>query len=96
MLALSHRLLVHSVTDRTALSSYLPAIRKFVNWCDDRQLDATDTEGLDELGCAYLSWLCYDAEAHKQAGANFISGMAYLMPERRLPRSARSLAAWVE
>lgn len=51
------RLLVHSVADRTALSSYLPAVPRFVDFVSARNLPANNWDDIDAAVVRYLTHL---------------------------------------
>ena len=90
------RLLVHSVTDRTALQQYLPAVKSFLHFCVETQLSVAGWDEFDVALASYLSWQCYAQDAHPSHGSMVVNGICYLFPEatRVLPRSWRSLKAW--
>ena len=53
------RLLTHSVSDNTALCSYLPAVREFVAWAEVHQPHLVTWGDLDLATTIYLTASCY-------------------------------------
>ena len=92
----TNRLLAHAVTDRTALQSYLPAVRSFLQYADAQPRRPSSLEELDALLVSYLGFLCYVKDAHPVQGAYTVNGCTYLMPaiSRHLQLSWRALQAW--
>ena len=92
------RLLIHSVSDNTALCSYLPAVREFVAWAEVHQPHVVTWGDLDLALTIYLTASCYMRDRHPLHGSLVLNGLAYLMPElaRHLPRSWRAAKAWAE
>ena len=92
------RLLVHSVSDETALRSYLPAVRTFVQWADRFSPCIHSYSELDRVVTIYLTAACYHQDLHPLQGALLMNGLAYLMPElsRSLPRAWRASKAWTD
>lgn len=92
------RLLVHSVGETTALQSYLPAARKFVDWAK-RQTDGALVQTwveMDSLLVQHQGVQGYILDKHAQKGALVMNGMAYLFPEasRHLPRGWPAASAF--
>lgn len=92
------RLLVHSVNDDTALKSYLPAVRDFLDWAEAHSVRAHTWADLDRVVTIYLTASCYLRDKHPLQGALLLNGLGYLLPEatRNLPRSWRASKAWQE
>jgi hypothetical protein len=90
------RLLVHSITDDSALKLYLPAVQKFVTFTEEHGLPADAWHQIDLALTAYMTTLCYSRDQHFAAGSMTINGLCYLVPEltQMLPRAWRSLRAW--
>lgn len=91
-------LLAHSVSDNTALCSYLPAVREFVAWAEVHQPHLVTWGDLDLAITIYLTASCYMRGRHPLHGSLVLNGLAYLMPElaRNLPRSWWAAKAWAE
>ena len=99
LVAASERLLVHSVSDTTALSSYLPAARKFLEWAERQTRGAPPVEtweDMDSLLVQYQGVQCYILDKHPQQGGLVMNAIAYLFPEasRNLPRGWRAARAF--
>ena len=92
------RLLVHSISNDSALKSYLPAVRAFLKFAQEFAPQCRDCEELDYVLTAYLTTRCYADDAHPIQGSFTLNGINYLMPEvgRALPRAWRALKAWQE
>jgi integrase len=90
------RLLVHSITDDSALKLYLPAVRQFIAFVELHGIPADSWPHIDLALTAYMTTLCYSRDQHFAAGSMTINGLCYLVPEltTMLPRAWRSLRAW--
>ncbi len=89
------RLLIHSVSDDTALKSYIPAVRKFFTWAAQRELPCGTWSQLDTTLLKYLGWLAYcDGEVgrHPAQGSLVVNGLCWLFPDasRELPLAWRA------
>lgn len=90
------RLLIHSITDDSALKLYLPAVQQFITFLENHGMPADTWPQIDLALTAYMTTLCYSQDQHFAAGSMTINGLCYLVPEltQRLPRAWRSLRAW--
>ena len=90
------RLLVHSVTDDSALKLYLPALQQFITFKENHGMPADTWPKIDLSLTAYMTTLCYSRDQHFAADSMTINGPCYLVPEltQMLPRAWRSLRAW--
>ena len=90
-------LLVHAVTDKTGLKSYLPWVKKCLDFAEEHNLDFGDWEQRDFAIAKFLCHKAYvDDDVGPQAGDYVLNGMAYVWPESRnnLPRAWRALQGW--
>ena len=90
------RLLVHSVSDDTALNIYLPDVRKFLVWADANNIPICSFEDKGSALAQYLSFRCYQEDVGPASGDAVLNGFVYLFPELRsnLPRAWPCLLAW--
>jgi hypothetical protein len=90
------KLLVHSVSDTTALRIYLPNVRKFLEWALKEDLPFVTMIDKDHAMSEYLSMKCYDDDVGPAVGDAALNGLMYLFPEYRgcMPRAWRCLLGW--
>jgi hypothetical protein len=90
------RLLIHSVTDDTALRSYLPSVKKFLDFAEQEKLKVGTWKELDEAANLYLNVSCYWRDLHPLHGSFLMNGLAYLYPSaaRMMPNSWRASQSW--
>ena len=90
------RLLVHSITDDSALKLYLPAVQQFITFTENHGMPADTWLQIDLSLTAYMTTLRYSRDQHVAAGSMTINGLCYLVPEltQMLPRAWRSLRTW--
>ena len=89
-------LLAHTVSDKTGLKMYLPAVAKFIDFAQEHTLPCQTWEDIDEAMLKYLGNKCYMEHQHAQQGALAVNGLCYLLPgaTRELPNSWRALKGW--
>ena len=84
------------MTDRTALQSYLPAVRSFLQFPEAQPKRPSSWEEFDALLSSYLGFMCYVKDAHPVQGAFTVNGCVYLMPaiSKHLQLSWKALQSW--
>ena len=91
--------MIHSVADSTALSGYLPALKKLLVWARDKPgRECCSWDELDSALVTYLTQLCYEKDKHPHQGNLVMNGLGYLWPEatRMLPRAWRASQAFAK
>lgn len=90
-----NRLLIHSVTDETAVI-YMREVRLFLKELKKRGKEGVSYPKLDRLLARRLSSLCYRDKVGRQRGANLLWGMLWSFPELRthLFYSVRAMKSW--
>ena len=90
------RMLIHTVSDDTALGSYIPAVRKFLAYVRKEKLDDTSNEAIDRALLQYLGKICYFDDLHPQQGSLVVNALCYLWPDiaTALPNSWRATKGW--
>ena len=71
------RLLIHSVSDNTALCSYLPAVSEFGAWAEAHQPHLVTWGDLGLAITVYLTASCYVRDRHPLHGSLVLNGLAY-------------------
>jgi len=89
-------LLVHTVSDETALRSYFPAVRKIFDFASELNLKCATWEEIDLALLKFLGKGCYYDQKHPQQGVLAVNGFVYVFPEasRRLPLAWRATRGW--
>ena len=89
------RLLAHTVSTRTALTCYLPAVRRFLVWAREGRVPFDTNEDIDIALCRHFDQLL-DEELGPHRGDFILHGLAYVWPELscHLPRAHRALKGW--
>ncbi|CAK0885370.1 unnamed protein product [Prorocentrum cordatum] len=87
-------LLPFSVSTKTALSCYVPNVRRFLDFALEWNLPMMNREEIDDSDLCYLDCLVED-EVGPHRGDFVVHGLAYVWPELSsgLPRSNRALRA---
>jgi hypothetical protein len=91
-----NRLLAHKVKDTTGLQHYLPAVVRFLDFVENKQLHFTTDAEQDAAMSLFLSHMCYNEDRVPTYGAYAMSGLVYLTPEKQnaMPRSWAALLSW--
>jgi len=81
--------------DTTAIKHYLPAVRGFLDYAREHDMEV-EGRGLDDSLAAYLCHMCYEKDMHPGNGDKLVHGIRYLWPDKAsgLPLSVRSLLGW--
>jgi hypothetical protein len=89
-------LLIHSVSDRTATCTYLPAVGRFLTFAESRRPVVNTYAELDRALVEWMSFMCYSQQMQQMAGAALLNGLVYIMPElaAKMPCAWRALKAW--
>ena len=93
---LGDRLLIHSVSDATALNCYIPAVRKFRAFVEKYRLSDASPDSLDKAVLSYLGACCYNYDLHPHQGNLVVSALCYVWPEvsNIIPLSWRGTRGW--
>ena len=92
-----NRLHAHSVTDKTALSSYVPAARRWLAWCQTFNAPLNGgAEALDRALADYLAYLCYTENKDISEGRSALWGATCVFLELldHTPLAQRALKGW--
>ena len=92
------RMLIHTVSDATALNCYVPAVRKFLQYVKDENLDDGSNEALDQALLQYMGKCCYIDDNHPHQGSLVINALCYVWPDvaQALPLSWRASKGWTK
>lgn len=87
---------VHSITDRVALSSYLPGAKRFYQWAHRTNRRVGTLAELDRTLALYLSSRCYVHHDSYERGVASVYGVMYVRPELQdaAPLTRGALSAW--
>ena len=90
------RLLIHSVQDDTALRSYLPAARRFAEFCLAYSLPVHPWSAMDDSLVQFFAHVCYVEDKHPLNAELVMNALAYIYPEgsRHLPKGWRAAQAF--
>ena len=92
------RMLIHTVSDATALNCYVPALRKFLQYVKDADLDDGSNEAIDRALLQYMGKCCYLDDGHPHQGSLVINALCYIWPDvsQALPLSWRASKGWTK
>ena len=90
------RMLIHTVSDSTALNCYIPALRKLVAFAEDNSLADGNSALIDKGVLQYLGHCCYMEEQHPHQGGLVVSALCYVWPDvaTALPNAWRASKGW--
>ncbi len=90
------RLMPYTVAQKTALNSYLPGVRSFLEYALTWDLPVMTPDDIDRSICLYFDALLDDESGGPHKGDAVVHGMVFLFPELgpHLPRAHRSLRGW--
>lgn len=89
------RFLIEDAFAPSTFARYTDAIRKFLDWVDNNNEDASTFEQLDELMTDYFHYL-YEHNGSKSQATNTLFALVMLMPsiKHHMPTSRLSLRGW--
>jgi hypothetical protein len=87
---------LHSVTDRVAVSQYIPGARRFFEYAQASGRACGTCDELDLSLSRFLAVCCYVRREAYERGVQAVYGVIYLRPELqgRCPLSRRALQSW--
>ena len=93
------RFLIESSLAPATLIKYKDAVKLFIQWCDENNYDATDSEQLDDLLTEYFHELYEQNDGvGKGIAACTLHGIVKFLPKcsNKLPSSSMSLQGWLK
>jgi hypothetical protein len=87
---------VHAVADTTGLYAYVPAVRRWLQWCAQYNAPMNTVSQMDLSLADYLAYGCYMESFAIAEGRNALWGALYIFPEMigAAPNSQRALKSW--
>lgn len=88
--------MAHKVTDRVALKSHIPAVKKFLAFCDKQDKQLSTVASMDGALVCYLNWMCHVEHMPIESGKAVVFGVEYVFPECRekMSRAREDLISW--
>lgn len=75
------RALVHKVKDPTNLQKYIPAVERFLDWCEVHDISLGAYELKDAALARYINFLIYERQSGAHEAANLVAGFMHVYPE---------------
>jgi hypothetical protein len=89
-------LLVHAVSDRTGLYAYVPAVRRWLEWCKVFEPNLANAQDMDAALADYCAYGCFMQKFNISEGRNALWGSTCVYPElmNHTPLAQRALKSW--